>query len=61
MELISFINSDPTIKSIYEKKFDFDLLEWQVTLKLAAVRLAFHKWIDFKAQEAISELSSPKI
>ena len=38
--------NDPTIKQFLEAPFDFDKLEWQVHLKLTAMKIALSRAVD---------------
>ena len=47
--LDNVIDSDPTLRYlIRESEFSFDLLEWQMTVRCAALKIAMAKWINLK-------------
>ena len=47
--LDNVIDSDPTLRYfIREAHFDFDLLEHQMTVRCAALKIAIARWIDIK-------------
>jgi isochorismate hydrolase len=45
--LDSVIDSDPTLRYlIRDAQFDFDLLEHQMSIRCAALKIAIGKWLD---------------
>jgi hypothetical protein len=49
LTLDNVIDSDPTLRYfIREATFDFDNLEWQMTVRCAALKIAMAKWINLK-------------
>lgn len=45
--LDSVIDSDPTLRYlIKESNFDFNLLEHQMSVRCAALKIAIRKWLD---------------
>ena len=49
LTLDNVIDSDPTLRYfIREGNIDFENLEWQMTVRCAALKLAITKWINLK-------------
>jgi hypothetical protein len=49
LTLDNVINSDPTLRYfIKEATFDFENLEWQMSVSCAALKIAMAKWINLK-------------
>jgi len=42
----SIVNSDPTLKMIYDAKIDPNLFFHQIDIKIAAAKIAMNKYID---------------
>ena len=40
------VQTDPTLKLIFESPIDYKLFDWHVTLKCAALKIAMNKFIE---------------